>query len=633
MDTFKDAEAVLASRLPKYESRPQQQALALSVESAIANGTHLLAQAGCGTGKSLGYLIPAILSGKRTIVSTETKALQTQLATLDLPFLGEHLGVNFTWCLLKGRSNYLCLNRARLNDKLSKIPSLAKVTQAALVPGFLGDRDSLPFEVSDAEWIKMCSSADDCAELECKKNPEGCFAVQARLRAKDATVVIVNHALYATELKLYADTDGLISLLSEHDTVIFDEAHTLNDVVTDALSTSLTEQGVNSLAYALRTFTAKWLEQEHTEQIEPIVQSLVAAGGRLFRVLTEGRLSVQTLVSQRAEWDGLLAALGKALETVLTPRWYRSGKDYAHARGMITRRISSMRTKLLQATGIVDGMCTWVEVTDKRPILRAAPLSIARFLSDNLFESGRTCIMVSATLAENGSFDYVCTQLGLPKNTTSLDVGSPFNFQEQARLYIPADMPDPGREKDAWSTAALKEMLELVNHSEGRALLLFTSTSQLRKAYAALQPLLSYPCKCQGSETNKRLAEWFMSEPSSVLFATRSFMTGVDFPGDACSLVIIDKLPFPVPTEPLFQARSEAIEANGGNSFSDLSVPIMTLTLLQAFGRLIRTKSDRGVVAILDPRLATKGYGKRIVKSLPNAPRVSTLNQVKEFFA
>lgn len=641
MRTFAEAEERLAEALPGYERRSQQQALAVSVEKAISERKHLLAEAGCGTGKSLGYLIPAILGGRRAIVSTATKALQDQIAEKDLPFLQEHLGVSFTFAVLKGRSNYLCLNKTHEADP-AEVPS-----KAALLRHVDGDadwdgtRDSLPFEVADREWYAVAAETEDCQSYKCKDN-KLCYAQMARDRAKASQVVVVNHALYLTDLKVREVTGGFASMLDEHDVVIFDEAHEVEEYASKALGSEFKEAGVRSLVTEIVNAVRRFAP-EAQDDVEKLTDEVLASLTALWSVLQPGRIRSATLIEAADQFVAFANALADLDDYLNGPAMLDTTPtellDMARKRkDRISRRTTSAARRFHEiVTASFDDLVRWVEIERTRRgqeylALKSAPVTVAPYLREHLFDNGVTAVLTSATLSVDGRFDYIAGRLGVD-DYDGIDVGTPFDYTRQSVLYVPRHLPEPTPlNRAAWSSMMAVEMAELVKASEGRALLLFTSNREMNQAYDAIAGMIPYTVLKQGTAPNNVLAQRFAEDTSSVLFATRSFFTGVDFQGEACSLVVIDKLPFPVPTEPLVEARTEAIKREGGNDFKEYTIPVMSLVLKQGFGRLIRHRNDRGVVAILDPRLLTKGYGKTILNSLPPAHRAEKVEGVVDFF-
>jgi ATP-dependent DNA helicase DinG len=644
--SFGDAEERLAAALPTYESRPQQSALAVAIEESMASGQHLIGQAGCGCGKSFAYLINAVIAatqGKRTIVSTATKALQDQIANGDLPFLHANLGVDFSFEILKGRSNYLCLNKAQIAEGVTDI---ARILKAAEAEGFNGEREGLGFVVSDADWIKVAADTDDCQSLGCK-DAGGCFAQIARERAKLADIVVVNHALYFTDLMVKLATDGGASLLDEHDIVVFDEAHEIEEYASGVLGSQFKQAGLRFMVSEIRNWAHR-VQGEQADAAFEAARSMLDAADVLWSKLEVGRIRQATLADAEEEWVALalgLQATHAAISAVDLEMV--EGTEVAKLKKQkqrLQRRVLSASAKFadLIVADFAD-LVRWVEEeSDKRGekhlVIKSAPINVGRFLNEWLFApeeaKGPTAILVSATILVDGSADYIASRLGVTGHRV-IDVGTPFDYGKQSRLYIPINLPDPTpANKTAWTSLAIQQIADLVKASNGRALLLFTSTAMMRDAFAMLEARLPYTCLMQGrGKTNKELAAEFAADTHSVLFATRSFFTGVDFQGEACSLVVMDKLPFPVPTEPVTEARCEAIDARGGSSFGEYTIPVMSLVLQQGFGRLIRHRNDTGVVAILDPRLLSKGYGKKILRSLPDAPIVKTIGEVESSFA
>jgi ATP-dependent DNA helicase DinG len=609
----------LARVLDRYEAREEQAELADAVEQALADGRHLLAEAGTGTGKSLAYLVPALASGRRVVVATATKALQEQLLTKDVPIAAAALGRDVNVAVLKGRQNYLCRNRlqgfALLGGSLFARPEDGRAFDA--MRGWIdatetGDRAELDVEPSPSLWTELAVGSDRCLGRTCA-DVGTCFSEAARERASHADLVIANHALYFADLGLRERRDGA-GVLPEHDAVVFDEAHRLEEAAATWLGGRVSGSGLHRLA---RDIDRACREANVPAPARPLDRVERAAGdlfdevcpgtGRtrlrqppvlVFRALAE-RLSelAAALSGENDELDALAArALGAVLDVqaCLDP-------------GELERVI-------------------WAEPD----AVAWAPVDVSRPLRERLWDDGPTAILVSATLGTGDDFGFVRDRLGL-RGATELRVGSPFRFDEQALLYLPEGLLDP--RSDGALELVAEEAAALCAVSSGRALVLTSSYRALDAIAGRLRGRLPYNVLVQGDAPRERLLERFAREVDSVLVATATFWQGVDVPGEALSLLVIDKLPFPAPGDPLVEARCERISAEGGDWFSDYSLPAAVLQLRQGFGRLIRTHSDRGVVAILDPRLRTRPYGRTFVEALPPCRVVSERDQVASFLS
>lgn len=663
--TYADVEAVLPKYIPGYEQRVPQTTLAKLNSQALDQGFHLLAEAGCGTGKSFANLIPAVLRSTRegfdpttkeakfrVVYATATKALQDQIVDKDLPLLqqifADDFGIELRYALLKGRSNYLCLNRAQDSDpnEVRSLGDLLRVGNEHVKDESFGGEKAdfeavLGYEIPFGEWAKVRADSDACSSNGCSQN-HNCYAAIARRRASLAQVVVVNHAV------LFADLLFWNMLLGKYESVIFDEAHEAREFARSALGNEFTEGSLRGLLAEVRNLVKRHYH-EHELEILEAQRDANAAQTALFLKLNDlpelkksnvARLTQAEFVLDQNEWaDYILAIQVYAAElSRIAPELdtMKSGEMDKHERRLqlLKKRAHNLAEKVLAlVTADFDTLVRWVETEgkgeDRKLTVKSCPIDVAPWLRENLFAEV-PAILTSATLQVNGKFDFVARQLGID-SYQELNVGTPFDFETQARFYVP-NLPDPSKERQAFDNAAINEIRSLLQASEGRALVLFTSHRAMKDAYDALADLLPYTVLMQGQRPNKVLAAEFKSDTHSVLFATRSFMTGVDFQGETCSMVIVDKLPFPVPTEPLFAAESEWIERRGGNSFSDLSVPMMSLVIAQAFGRLIRHRNDKGIFALLDPRVVTKGYGKRIQKTLPPAPLTRDRQDVVNFF-
>ncbi len=616
------------------EGRPGQVEMAEAVAAAVAGGRHLVVRAGTGTGKTLGYLVPAILSGRRIVVATATRALQDQLATKDLPFLDEHLDHPFDWAVLKGRSNYLCVQRlaelAAARGSTDGDPStggeqlgldhvvdgfaeradaveLARLSDWARTT-FTGDRADLDQEPSEAAWAAVSTTARDCPGAHRCPRGDQCFAEAARARAAEADVVVVNQHLYGIDLA----SDGAI--LPDHDVAIIDEAHQVDDIISATAGVELTSGRFAHLARTLRGILA---------DAGDTIARISDAGG----VLTDALVGLRdqrlvtplpddladTLVRLRNRVEEALAALRSIPD---------DATDDATARAIRARQAAS---SLLDDIDVVakpgEGHVLFVSGPERAPTLRLAPLDVAPLLQRQLW-SRRPAVLTSATIAPGFG-----ARLGLPAGSDGpLDVGSPFDYQANGLIYCAARLPRPTDPR--WPDAAIDELAALVEAAGGRTLALFTSYRAMDRAVEALRKRLPYPLLAQGDLPKPALVDRFAGDPETCLFATMSFWQGIDVPGPSLSLVSIDRLPFPRPDDPLLQARREHV---GAGAFDAIDVPRAATLLAQGAGRLIRTATDRGAVAVLDPRLATARYGPRIVATLPRMRRTKDRTEIERF--
>ena len=589
------------------EARSGQREMADAVRLGIAERKHVAVQAGTGTGKTLAYLVPAILSGRRTVIATATKALQDQLAGKDLPFLAEHLDRPFAWAVLKGRSNYVCVQRlAELAasgpgggqlaldgvaerapaDELRQLTAWANGTTS-------GDRAELEVEPTDRAWSAVSVSARECPGA--SKCPSGgrCFAEAARNQAAQADVVVVNLHLYGLDMAM----GGV--LLPEHELAIIDEAHQLEDIVSATSGKELTGGRFADLARRIRGV---------------IADDRLPAG-----VDDAGRLITEALRPHRDK--RIKGALPDDLAGAITVARGRVESALAAARAVPSDAPEESRTRALRvvqgASALLDDLgviervtadeVVWVEGSDANPVLRVAPLDVAAVLEDGLWTK-RTAVLTSATLPAR-----LPGRLGVAEaQITELDVGSPFNYEDHALLYCAAHLPDP--RNPSYVEALTDELGDLIEAAGGRTLALFTSFRVLDEAAAALQMRLDVPILTQRDMPKGRLLEEFAADEATCLFATMGFWQGVDVPGASLSLVTIDRIPFPRPDEPLLQARRERA---GAEAFGLIDLPRAATLLAQGAGRLIRSAEDRGVVAVLDPRLAKAGYRWSMVNALP----------------
>lgn len=643
MTSFERAEEALIKNLKGYETREQQKVLAEAIENAFVSRRHLLSEAPTGSGKTLSYLIPAIYSGKRVVCSTGTKALQDQIADVDLPFLSEHLDVPFSYAILKGRSNYACVNKMRDVDPgdfgdLAVVLKLAQENYSN--PDFIGERGDFP-EMTDKEWISIAADSDDCQSYKCNKTGE-CFAQKARSRAQASNIVVVNHALLFTDLAVKEMTGGFASLIGAYDFLVADEAHDIEQWATSALGSQFREMGIKMMCVEIRNFAHRGLidiEPEVNRRCDAVIDATEA----LWAELEVGRIHAKHLglspdseESQQDLWVNLANALVDLSQIlIVAPSSIPADEQKRHER--LKNRAAVMARRFTEViTASFDDVVRWVEEEKSRrgqdrKVIKTAPIFVAPYLREMLFVDVPS-ILVSATIAVDESFEYISKRLGVDEYD-SLIVDSPFDYPNQAALYVPTHLPEPSyQNRDAWIERAMEEMETLINASQGRALVLFTSVRDMKDAFFTLRRKLPYTCMMQGDAPNKELMARFREDVSSVLFATKSFWTGIDISGEALSNLIISKLPFAVPNDPLNEARCEVIEREGGSPFREFVIPETTILLKQGTGRLIRRVDDRGLCAVLDPRLRTKGYGKVILRSLLDARQVTSLDEAAAFF-
>lgn len=651
--TFAEAEQVFAELMAGYAPRPQQQRLATAVEQVFAYEPaadeppiKLLGQAGCGTGKSIAAVTPGVLSGKRIIVATATKALQEQYAGKDLPFLSNALG-GFTWALLKGRINYVC--RAKMAEVTeSDIPNMEALVTELDDMDHSGDFEHLKTEVPEDKRYLLSMSSGECpGKSEC---PFGqvCFAEKAKEEARDAQVVITNTAMLVTDLRIQRDTDGLVRMLGSYDAVIIDEAHELPEIAANAMADQLRRRGIEMLLTQVQRF----IDEQEGDDISKPMDKAASAIGRMWMHLDTLCRDEQVVIrpseitSNVEPYRDLVEAL-KALSDIVHDTQIRYGRPQTEdaRRLRLGRRLIGTIQKLTEFLFPKDTIVRWAE-TEKSgrrqepvTVLKWSPIEVGPFLNETLW-SKVPVVLVSATLSVGGDFRYISETLGL-ENPQTLDVGTPFDYSEQARLFVPDKFqPDPQKNNLAWMSYVQSTTRTLIEQAGGGALLLFTSRKAMKAAYDSLSDVLEmsgYTCLMQGEHgSNKEIAARFESDTHSVLFALRSFFTGVDFAGETCRLVIIDKLPFTPPNDIMFAARSEMINRRHNDrwaSFNLLAIPTMALILVQGAGRLIRSVNDTGVVAILDPRISSKGYGRKVIASLPPMPLTTDLNEVAGFFS
>jgi ATP-dependent DNA helicase DinG len=631
--------------------------MAEAVEQAFDGEHHLFVEAGTGTGKTLAYLIPAVLSGRKVIVSTATRALQDQIFTKDLPIVAEALaahGVSFRASLMKGLSNYLCLRRfaeARLTSEHASGPEFARIVAWAGETE-TGDRAELSDLREDAEvWREVMSSSDTRIGAGCE-HFEACFVTRMRQGAEDAQIVVVNHHLLLADLALRTGPRGAhASVLPPYDAIVFDEAHQVEDIATDFFGTRVSSARVDALLRdAERTLASvNALEALKNGPVRATLDGARATAHAFFAALTPAQAGYGAADAKRILADSDVTPAVRAAHEAFDLR-LEALEAVAAARKeepvqLVARRTTDLRQDLrgilagVRATddGELSDVVRWVDVRSRSVSLGSSPVDVGATLRSKLFDRVPTVVCTSATLATGGangapaSFHFAKARLGAPPEVRELVVPSPFDFARHAALYVPDDLPDPA--EPGFEVAAVDRITALTAMTDGGAFVLCTSARAMRSIAARLRGRVPGPLMVQGERPKHLLVARFRASGRAVLVATMSFWEGVDVPGWALRLVVIDKIPFAPPNDPVVAARCASLDRQGGNGFTQYSVPSAAMTLKQGFGRLIRTQRDSGVVSILDRRILKKGYGRALVAGLPPARRMRNLDDLRAFWS
>jgi len=649
----------LASALDGFEARPAQIEMAAAVADVLADGGILLAEAGTGTGKTLAYLVPAILNRQRVLVSTGTKNLQEQIYFKDLPVLQRTLGVPFTATYMKGRGNYLCLHRFDALKDGAAIHTRDTQVAIEIIDGWsrqteTGDRaemadlpEDLPF------WPEIAATSENCIGVECPRFDD-CFVTKMRQRAAESDVVIVNHHLLCADAAVRQSAFGEVIPSCQY--AIVDEAHQLEDVATQYFGRAISNYRFDDFARDVnRAISTKQVpDAEQADALAADIENVRDAArlffGRLQMLRFDGprladarsgqaprpgggaslgtesrvRVTAKTLEPAAQETAALVRAL-EAIEATVA-----LAKDVPEDVIALGTRAAELRDDLRFLTRADDpGHVYYMDSRGRGVFLRSSPIDVSDVIREMLLDRMTATVLTSATLTVDGRFDYVRGRLGI-RRAHETRLASEFDYTRQTILYLPRRMPDP--RSPEFVAEAGREVVEILKRTDGRAFVLFTSYANLRQVHERAAAQLTFPILVQGSAPRSALLRDFKATPNAVLFATSSFWQGVDVVGEALSCVIIDKLPFASPGDPITSARIEAINEAGGNAFADYQIPLAILALQQGLGRLIRHRQDRGVLAILDPRLRTMGYGRRFLASLPPAPVTHDLGRIDNFF-
>ena len=621
-----------------YEFRAGQLAMAEAAESALAEKKHLIVEAGTGTGKTLAYLVPALLSGKRVVISTGTKNLQEQLFFKDIPFLEQHLGP-LRACYMKGRGNYACRQKIYDAEKEPILDGLEEVADFRIIREWektteTGDRSEIKTQPeSRTAWAKIDERSELCSGQKCPQF-ERCFITAMHQRAQESDIIIVNHHLFFADLAVKGGPMGVArggepgGIIPDYGAVIFDEAHDIEDVAGQYFGTTVSTYQFEEMTRDVAGLAHR--KNFGSKELDRILITLGERAAQFFGLFgaSEGRSGFRSheafLMEHEEAYRDILAALEiVALQLELLRAAPEEAIPLVNRAWEISRRLQFWMESGEKA------YVYWIERRGRGTFLQATPIDVSQLLDEKLFDAIDTAILTSATLAVAGEFEFTKQRLGL-RTARTLVVESHFDYNQQALLYVPQELPDP--RSPAFSSAAAREIIEILTHSRGRAFVLFTSYQQMRLIYDKVSLEVPFQTLLQGSGPRSALLEEFRTTRNAVLFATSSFWQGVDVPGEQLSCVIIDKLPFAVPSDPVVEARIAAIRNDGGDPFSGYQVPQAAIALKQGFGRLIRSRTDRGVLTLLDNRITKTRYGQIFFDSLPDYAFTTKRDDVERFF-
>ncbi|OQA91260.1 MAG: putative ATP-dependent helicase DinG [Elusimicrobia bacterium ADurb.Bin231] len=634
----------LGQHLKDYEYRPQQVAMAQAVAEAIKEKRHLIAEAGTGVGKTFAYLAPAIYysahNKKRTVISTFTKTLQHQLAEKDIPFLKTLLGIDFKFSLCLGAENYVCLRRLEKTYKHSLFNSLETQTKilAWAKESKKGLRAEIDFDVDDDTWHEVCREPDLCMGRKCLYRNK-CFYNKARIEQFSSDILIVNHYLF------FANIASGKRLLPKYSAVIFDEAQNLESVASEYLGIEISNTSFSYFLNRIQSLVKRAGIQHgdssgSSEEDNFFVtishlkrQANVFFNSVLTKVGVEQTLRLKSPGFLENNMSASIQSLAKILEELARNA---SDEDIKLEISGYALRLKSLKKNIESfLSQDIPDYVYWIETGILRKIykiiLRAAPVDVSSLIKEDVFDSTDTVVLTSATLSADQKFDFIKTRLGLD-TADELILDSPFNYEKQVLLYLPGDMPDPREETNLFFQKITEEIHNIIQFTCGRTFCLFTSFKMLNFAADYLSGIKGFNIFKQGNSAKWKMLEEFKRSDNAVLLGTSTFWQGIDVPGRALECVIITKLPFSVPDEPLTEAKIELIKNRGGNPFRELQLPQAIIMLKQGFGRLIRHKKDIGIVAVLDSRIRTRGYGKKFLRSLPGCRIVEQLNDLKQFY-
>jgi ATP-dependent DNA helicase DinG len=629
-------EGVLAKSMAGYEHREQQVRMALEVFEALESGDCLVIEAPTGTGKTLAYLVAAVLSRKRMAISTGTKNLQEQLFFKDVPFVREKVFPGLKAALLKGRGNFVCHTRfKRFLRQPSFYPfgaekslNLIRDWYRTTCLGGEGDRAEIHnLADDDPVWPEICSSTETCAGKKCTDR-EDCFIHKMRLRAVEADLMIVNHHLLASDLAVREA--GFGEVIPRYEALVVDEAHGLEDAVTQHFGFHVSLFRVTRLVRDARAEISD--AGVDVRKIENVLAEVEERGRRLFHVF-EGLGTFKTRFDfvdpEVAEIRGVLCGSLDVLASML-----RSLPEAPEEPQLLAKRAATLSSelKVILSDEVSADYACWAERRDRSLILHASPVEVGEMLRSGLYEKVPSIVFTSATLSSGGTFDYFRSRMGLDSDPPprELILDSPFDYAAQTMLYIPRSMPDPNSADFTGATVSVLE--EILTRTRGRAFVLFTSHRNMEEVHKQMVDRVPFPLLVQGSKPKSQLLNEFRERQGSVLFATASFWEGVDVQGEALSCVIVDRLPFASPGDPIVSARVEKLKKEGKEPFSSFQVPMAVLALKQGLGRLIRTRTDRGILCILDTRILTRSYGRTFRKSLYSSPLRQDLEAIEAFF-